>query len=132
MKFMTDQNISHPFQGAFVKGRSGTDHIFVANTLIDQAKQLGYPLYSPFIELRKAFDSVCRPLLFKKMINYRMGEKFFTLVEDMYVQATCVVFALNPFVGIQMFKVAQIKELNGLVKYLRFTVNMYVQAVKIL
>ena len=38
MNFMEDTNISHPFQGAFTKDRRGTDHIFVANTLIDQAK----------------------------------------------------------------------------------------------
>ena len=64
MLFMADANSVHPFLGAFTKGRRGTDHIFVANKLIDQAKQMGHPLYVAFIDLQKAYDSVSRPLLF--------------------------------------------------------------------
>ena len=60
MSFMIDKNIAHPFQGAFTKGKRGTDHIFVANTLIDQARHMGHPLYTAFIDLQKAYDSVCR------------------------------------------------------------------------
>ena len=44
MSFMIDKNIAHPFQGAFTKGKRGTDHIFVANTLIDQGRHMGHPL----------------------------------------------------------------------------------------
>ena len=64
MAFMIRKKIAHPFQGAFTRGRRGTDHIFLANTLIDQAKFLGHPLYAAFIDLQKAYDSVCRPLYF--------------------------------------------------------------------
>ena len=80
MHFMADANISHPFQGAFTKGRCGTDHIFVANTLIDQAKHLGHPLYAAFIDLQKAYDSVSRPLLFRKLVLSGLGPKFCKLV----------------------------------------------------
>ena len=66
MQFMADANISHPFQGAFTKGRRGTNHIFVANTLIEQVKHMGHPLYAAFIDIQKAYDSVGRPLLFRK------------------------------------------------------------------
>ena len=66
MSFMVDKNIAHPFQGAFTKGKRGTDHILVANTLIDQARHTGNPLYAAFIDLQKAYDSVCHPLLFRK------------------------------------------------------------------
>ena len=82
MHFMEDSNISHPFQGAFTKGHRGTDHIFVANTIIDQAKQLGHPLYAAFIDLQKAYDRVSRPLLFRKMVISGLGPKFCTLVEN--------------------------------------------------
>ena len=51
MSFMIDKNIAHPFQGAFTKGKRGTDHMFVANTLIDQALHMGHPLYAAFIDL---------------------------------------------------------------------------------
>ena len=37
MSFMIEKNIAHPFQGTFTKGRRGTDHVLVANMLIDQS-----------------------------------------------------------------------------------------------
>ena len=86
--FMVDKNIAHPFQGAFTKGKRGTDHILVANTLIDQARHMGHPLYAAFIDLQKAYDSVCRPLLFRKMVSSGLGPKFCQLIEDMYAKAS--------------------------------------------
>ena len=85
--FMQDKNISHPFQGAFTKGRRSTDHIFVANTFIDQAKYMGHPLYAAFIDLQKAYNSVNSPLLFRKMIMCGLGPQFCKLVENMYIKA---------------------------------------------
>ena len=86
--FMICKNIAHPFQGAFTRGRRGTDHIFLANTLIDQAKFLGHPLYAAFIDLQKAYDSVCCPLLFRKMVMTGLGPNFCNIVEDMYVNTS--------------------------------------------
>ena len=88
MSFMADKNIAHPFQGAFTKGKRGTDHILVANTLIDQARHMGHPLYAAFIDLQKAYDSVCRPLLFRKMVSSGLGPKFCQLIENMYANAS--------------------------------------------
>ena len=88
MAFMIRKNIAHPFQGAFTRDCRGTYHIFLANTLIDQAKSLGHPLYAAFIDLQKAYNSVCRPLLFRKMVMAGLGPKFCNIVEDMYVSAS--------------------------------------------
>ena len=85
---MQEANISHPFQGAFSKGKRGTDHIFVANTLIDQAKHHNLPLYAAFIDLQKAYDSVNRPLLLRKMVMCGLVPCFSQLIEHMYVQST--------------------------------------------
>ena len=82
------KNIAHPFQGAFTRDRRGTDHIFLANTLIDQAKFLGHPLYAAFLDLQKAYYIVCRPLLFRKMVVAGLGPKFCNIVEDIYVNAS--------------------------------------------
>ena len=91
---MIEKNIAHPFQGAFTKGKKGTDHIFIANTLIDQAKHLGHPLYAAFIDLQKANDSVCRPLLFRKMVIAGLGPKFCSLIENMYQNtSSCIKLA---------------------------------------
>ena len=88
MSFMVDKNIAHPFQGAFTKGKRCTDHILVANTLIDQARHTGNPLYAAFIDLQKAYDSVCRPLLFRKMVSSGLGPRFCQLIEDMYTNSS--------------------------------------------
>ena len=88
MHFMQEANISHPFQGAFSKGKQGTDHIFVANTLIDQAKHLNTPLYAAFMDLQKAYDSVNQPLLLRKMVMCGLDPQFCQQVEHMFVQAT--------------------------------------------
>ena len=88
MSFMVDKNIAHPFQGAFTKGKRGTDHILVANTLIDQARHTGNPLYAAFIDLQKVYDSVCRPLLFRKMVSSGLGPRFCQLIEDMYANSS--------------------------------------------
>ena len=85
---MVEKNIAHPFQGAFTKGKRGTDHILVANTLIDQARHVGHPLYAAFIDLQKAYDSVCRPLLFRKLVSSGLGPKFCQLIENMYANAS--------------------------------------------
>ena len=63
MQYMQESIISHPFQGAFTKGWRGTDHIFVANTLIHQAKHLNLPLYAAFIDLQKAYDCQSSPII---------------------------------------------------------------------
>ena len=86
--FMIRNNIAHPFQGAFTRDRRGTDHIFLVNTLIDQAKFLAHPLYVAFIDLQKAYDSVCRPLLFRKMVMAGLGPKVCNVVKDMSVNAS--------------------------------------------
>ena len=55
---------------------------------IDQAKFLGHPLCAAFIDLQKAYDSICRLLLSRKMIMSGLGPKFCTIVEDMYINAS--------------------------------------------
>ena len=85
---MQETNLSHPFQGALSKGKRGTDHIFLANTLIDQAQHFHTPLYAAFIDLQKAYDSVNRPLLLRKMTAVGLGPQFCRLVENMFSQAS--------------------------------------------
>ena len=104
MSFMVDKNIAHPFQGAFTKGKRGTDHILVANTLIDQARHMGHPLYAAFIDLQKAYDSVCRPLLFRKMVSSGLGLKFCQLIENMYAKASSCI-KLGTMLGTPFSKV---------------------------
>ena len=49
---------------------------------------MGHLLYAAFIDLQKAYDSVCRPLLFRKMVSSGLGPKFCQLIENMYANAS--------------------------------------------
>ena len=52
---------------------------------------MGHPLYSAFIDLQKAYDSVNRQLLFRKMIMCGLGPQFCKIIEDMYIRAcSCI------------------------------------------
>ena len=73
---MISKNIAHCFQGAFVKGRRGTDHLLVLNTLIDVAKATSTKLYAAMLDLSCAFDSINRALLSAKLVDYGLGPKF--------------------------------------------------------
>ena len=72
-------------QIGFLKGHRTSDHTFVVNTLINKiVKGKGTQLFSAFIDLRKAYDSVCRPLLFKMLWEYGFEGPFLTILKSMY------------------------------------------------
>ena len=72
-------------QIGFLKGHRTSDHTFVVNTLINKiVKGKGKQLFSAFIDLRKAYDSVCRRLLFKKLWEYGFEGPFLTILKSMY------------------------------------------------
>ena len=49
---------------------------------------MGHPLYAAFIDLQKAYDNLCRPLLFRKMVISGLGQKFCKLIENMFENAS--------------------------------------------
>ena len=49
---------------------------------------MGHPLYTAFIDLQKAYDRVCRPLLFRKMVISGLGPRFCHLVENTYTNTS--------------------------------------------
>ena len=74
-----------PHQIGFLKGHRTADHVFVVNTLINKiVKKEGKNLYTAFIDLRKAYDSVERKLLFNKLWSLGFEGKFFQSLLAMY------------------------------------------------
>ena len=48
-------------------------------------------MYCVFIDYRKAFDSIHRPLLWQKLLSYNINGKLFNVVKNMYDKANfCV------------------------------------------
>ena len=62
-----------------------TDSVFVLKTLINKYVNLEKkPIYSCFIDLRKAFDSVWRKGLFYKLVKSGIGTKTINIIRGMY------------------------------------------------
>ena len=73
-------------QLGFSKGAQTNDHVFTLKTIVDKytKKQRAKLLYACFVDLRKAFDTVCRDLLLHKISCLGISGHFFDCLSDMY------------------------------------------------
>ncbi|OWF46235.1 RNA-directed DNA polymerase from mobile element jockey [Mizuhopecten yessoensis] len=71
-------------QAGFRKGHSTTDNMFVLYSLISIYFSLGKKLYCTFIDFSKAFDSVWRVGLWKKLQKSNITGKIFNIIYKLY------------------------------------------------
>ena len=64
-----EHNIFSEIHGGFRKDRSAIDNLFILTHIIEKSKIKKKPLYLCFIDLKKAFDSVWRKVIFGKNSN---------------------------------------------------------------
>ena len=85
-------HLSH-VQAAYRKGRSTCDHILIIQELFLEYRLNSYgprggkrkrPLYFCFLDLRKAFDTVPRSPLFKKLSNLGIRGKMLRVISELY------------------------------------------------
>ena len=64
------------------------DHLMVLRFIIDKfVKEESKKIYSCFFDLRKAFDTVNRPLLFYNLlVENRIGGKFLAILQNIYTE----------------------------------------------
>ena len=67
-------------QCGFRKERGTTDMVFAARQLKEKCQEQNVDLYSTFVDLTKAFDTVSREGLWKIMAKYSCPAKFITIV----------------------------------------------------
>jgi endonuclease/exonuclease/phosphatase family metal-dependent hydrolase len=72
-------------QSAFRKGRGLTDALFTVRMLISRCVEFGQPLFTAFVDLRKAYDCVPREALWKVLRVYGVHEKLVQLLEDLHI-----------------------------------------------
>ena len=78
-------------QAGFRVGYSTIDHIFVLQIIIELYQSVKKRVYCAFIDYRKAFDFVNRPLLWQKLLSYEINGKLFKVVKNMYDKAkSCI------------------------------------------
>ena len=98
--------ILHENQAGFRSGYSTTDHVFVLHSLLEILKVRKIKLF--FVDFRKAFDSVWRLGLWRKLLQNGINEKFLQVIQNMYRDIkSCVKFAnqisdvFNVFYGVR-------------------------------
>ena len=71
-------------QAAFRKGRCAEDHLFVLSSLINDTKLSRTPMSVAFVDIRKAYDSVDRTLLWQRLERMGVGHNFLTILKSLY------------------------------------------------
>ena len=85
LKFSIDQNILSESQLGFRKGNRTSDaHIIIHNLVDKYCHKNKAKIYSCFIDLSKAFDTVPRDILLKKLQNLGIKGNFFNILRGIY------------------------------------------------
>lgn len=72
-------------QLGFCKGGQTADHLLVLKTLLDKyLKKSKTKVYACFVDMKKAFDRVCREGLLKKLADLGLEGDFFSCLTNMY------------------------------------------------
>jgi hypothetical protein len=83
--FTQNQNILAENQLGFVPGNRTSDaHIIINNLVKKICHNSNSKIYGCFVDFKKAFDSVPRDILLKKLANYGIKGKFFNIVRNIY------------------------------------------------
>ena len=82
--YLEEYNLLNENQAGFRSGYSTTDHIFSLNCIIDLLRAQKKKIFCSFIDFSKAFDSVWRVGLWRKILESNINGRFFTVIKNMY------------------------------------------------
>ena len=84
-EFIDIRKLLSPNQIGFMKGKGTPDHIFLLQTIVEKVvKKKKNKLYAVFIDFKKAYDTVNRGHLFKKLKDLGINGIFMRNIESMY------------------------------------------------
>ena len=90
--YVLDHNILSDEQLGFREGnRTSDSHIILYSLIQKYCQNKNQQIYSCFVDFRKAFDSVPRDLLLKKLLERGVNGKFFNILKTMYGKDRCCV-----------------------------------------
>ena len=91
VKFRKENCPDPPNQLGFTKGAQTYDHILTMQTIISKYKKIRKPVYTVFVDFKKAFDSVCRQALFFKIAKMGITGKFYSILRNMYSNSSAYI-----------------------------------------
>ena len=71
-------------QNGFRKGKSTTDHISSLMNIIDTRKKLKKSTFCAFIDFKKAYDTINRSILWKRLSDIGISGKMFQAIKSLY------------------------------------------------
>ncbi|MCO5590480.1 hypothetical protein L7F22_044450 [Adiantum nelumboides] len=83
------EGLRAPGQAGFRRSFSTIDHIFTLRCLIDQTRVKKRRLYCCFVDFRKAFDTVPRERLFRRLMDLGVGEEMIWGIYALYEHVSC-------------------------------------------
>ena len=87
MQFTVDKSILSPSQLGFLPGNRTSDaHIIINNLVRKYCHKKNSKIFSCFIDFAKAFDTVPRGILFKKLLSYGIKGRFFNIIKNIYTK----------------------------------------------
>ena len=85
IKFVKDNNLLTPSQLGFVLANRTSDaHLIIYNLVQENCHKKGDKIYSCFVDFKKAFDSIPRDVLLKKLLNFGIDGKCFNIIKHIY------------------------------------------------
>ena len=89
--YLSGRNILHRAQIGFLPNHRTSDNIFTLRRLIDKhvTHSTKVKLFTCFIDFKKAFDSIWHDGLFYKLLQYKIGGKFYHLIKNLYSKSKC-------------------------------------------
>ena len=86
MEFVLGNNILSKSALGFVPGNRTSDAHIIINNLVNKiCHKEGSKIFSCFVDFKKAFDSVPRDLLLKKLLKHGINGKFFNIIRTIYL-----------------------------------------------
>ena len=86
-KYIHEKNLLSPKQIGFIKGHGTYDHIFLLQTIIEKVVKKGKnKLYTAFTDFKKAYDTVNRDLLMKRLKSLGINGIFLRNIASMYMK----------------------------------------------
>ena len=85
---LEEENVLCKEQAGFRKNHRTTDHIFLLKRIIKTYISKNKYLYTCFVDFSKAFDSIWREGLIKKIENIGINGNFLNIIKSMYSTTT--------------------------------------------
>jgi hypothetical protein len=91
---MTEEQLLE-YQCGFRPHRSCTDQLYSLRKICGMAAERQQRLYTGFVDLQKAFDSVSRPALWAILRQRQIPEQLISILQDLHTSTTCQVRVQN-------------------------------------